>query len=149
MRAIMTRAELAEHKAGEHGRNYALSDDGYGDMEVAERSGWSSIAGWGRDGWDLGDWPYVVISERYRNGKYEMRQTVEGDTTVYRFDNAEDAHAAIDYLFLWYGCDSHVGREAGLTYESREALDAGELTVDERFRGPFSWARNEREKTQG
>lgn len=190
MRPIMTRDELAGHKVDEHGRDYSKSDDGYSDMEVASGEGWHAVSGWGRDGWDLGDWPYVVVSVRNRpakvetwtggrpggrgtgdetlsvplaklqatldelladrikweivdHGGYEMRQTVEGDTTVYRFATLEDRAAGIDYLFVWYG----LGREydewivEGLTHDKRDGLDAGALRVPERFRGPFSWER--------
>lgn len=152
MRPIMTRAELASHEIGQHGRDYSKSDDGYSDMEVAADEGWHAISGWGSDGWDLGDWPYVVISVRDRapsskccgecgtitsadTGGHELRQTCEGDTTAYRFSTREDRSAAIDYLCIWYGDDI---REAmGLTDEAREALDAGTLRVPERFRGPY------------
>lgn len=195
MRPIMTRAELATHQVDQHGRDYSRSDDGYSDMEVAAGEGWSAVSGWGRDGYDLGDWPYVVISvsgqpakvdvfdldrsagQRYHfadadkfaafvatlraddrdfyeivQRPYLMRQTVEGDTTVYAFDSLEDRNAAIDYLFIWYG----IGREydewtvRGVSsvydcdtgkYPAREGLDAGTLRIPEELRGPFSWAR--------
>lgn len=163
MRPIMTRAELASHEVGQHGRDYSRSDDGWDDMEVAAEDGWHAVSGWGRDGYDLGDWPYVVISVRDtataspgtsydRAQRYQMRQTVEGDTTVYAFRTPEDRAAAIDYLFIWYG----IGREyeewavlgvpstydaqAG-GYHARHALDAGTLRVPEQLRGPFSWKR--------
>lgn len=169
-RPIMTAAELAQHRVRSHGRDYSLSDDGYGDMEVAAGEKWRAVAGWGRDGWDLGDWPYVVVSLREvdhpgytisglhiplvdgATGEpakvFEMRQTVEGDTDVYRFDTAGDRDAAVDYLFVWYG----LGKEypewvaEGLTPDKRDALNAGTLRVDARFRGPFSWARCDAEK---
>ncbi len=141
MRAIMTRAELVAHKATSSGRDYSRSDDGYGDMEVASSEGWHAISGWGQDGWDLGDWPYVVISTRDHSTSFQMRQTVEGDTDVYYFDSTEERNAAIDYLFIWYGIGHEYDKwqAAGLT--SREALDAGTLRVPEEFRGPFSWSR--------
>src|SRR5690242_19666271 len=66
MRPIMTRAELARHEVSQYGRDYSRSDDGYSDMEVAAEDGWQAVAGWGRNGWDLGNWPYVVISVRDR-----------------------------------------------------------------------------------
>lgn len=204
-RPIMTRAELAGFQVDSHGRDYSRSDDGYDDMDVAESEGWKAVSGWGRDGWDLGDWPYVVVSTRdvpavvetwettrpggrgtgtrhvipradlrgaldwalavgtrweiVAHGGYEMRQTVEGDTTVYRFKTPEDRDAAIDYLFVWYG----IGKEyddwavEGLgpewddetrSYRTRDALDAGTLRVPDRFRGPFSWARLDAEPVQ-
>lgn len=164
-RPVMTRAELAQHAVRSHGRDYSQSDDGWSDMDVAAHSKWRAVAGWGRDGWDLGDWPYVVVSVREHDSRecdpicahagdtgtdfcrrFEMRQTVEGDTDVYAFETEADRNAAIDYLFVWYG----IGRDydewatAGLT--SREALDAGTLRIPAEFRGPFSWARCDAEK---
>lgn len=167
MRPIMTRAELATHEVRQHGRDYRLSDDGYGDMDVAARQGWTAISGWGLDGWDLGDWPLVVVSVRdvprsskrcgecgtitcADTGGYEMRQTIEGDTTAYRFATPEDRNAAIDYLFVWYGLRRGYDdwTVKGLTEDKRDGLDAGALRVPERFRGPFSWARADREAAE-
>lgn len=145
-RPIMTAVELDAHRTDAHGRDYSRSDDGYSDMEVAAEEGWHAIAGWGRDGWDLGDWPYVVISVRCPvtedgRGQYQVRQTVEGDSTIYNFDTNADQSAAIDYLFVWYGIgqDYDEWTAAGLT--SREALDAGTLRVPDEFRGPYSASR--------
>lgn len=162
MRPIMNRDELAAHKVDSYGRNYSESDDGYGDMEAEAGRGWKSIAGWGADGWDLGDWPYVVISIRCPvtadgHGQYQVMQTVEGDRTTYSFDTNADQAAAIDYLFLWYaiGHDAEALAERdpdwrGLgdwdtetsTYPARIALDAGTLTVPERLRGAYSSSRH-------
>lgn len=162
-RPIMTRAELAKHQIDAHGRDYSRSDDGYDDMELAISEGWSAISGWGRDGWDLGDWPYVVISVRNVGvtdivkdnerctsaSRYQMRQTVEGDTTVYDFASKADRDAAIDCLFVWYGFGQDYDSWAieGLTSDKREALDAGTLRVPAQFRGPFSWKRAEEESS--
>lgn len=146
MRPIMTAAELETHRVDSHGRDYSKSDDGYSDMEVAAGEGWHAIAGWGRDGYDLGDWPYVVISVRCPvtsdgKGQYQVRQTVEGDTTVYSFDTNADQSAAIDYLFVWYGIGREYEEWAVLGVTSREGLDAGYLRVPEELRGPYSSAR--------
>lgn len=147
LRPIMTAAELEEHRVGSHGRDYSRSDDGYDDMDVAAGQGWSAISGWGRDGYDLGEWPYVVISVRdravtpadvaRRGARFEMRQTVEGDTTVYAFRVPEDRAAAIDYLFVWYGIGRDYEEWAVLGVTSREGLDAGTLRVPVELRGPY------------
>lgn len=137
-RKIMTRDELAAHKADAHGRNFLRSGDGYDDMRLASHYGWHPIPSWGRDGWDLGDWPYVVISERDTPAGFELQQAVEGDHTTWRFPSEENRNAAVDYLFLWYAADK---KWAPLTWDDRDALDTGEFTVDEKFRGPFSWER--------
>lgn len=147
-RPIFTAAELAAHKVDAHGRDYSKSDDGYSDMEVAAEDGWVPIAGWGRDGWDLGDWPYVVVSKRQVtpvNGPFgsafQMRQTVEGDTTVYHFDSIEDRDAAIDYLFVRYGIGREYDEWTAWGVTSRKALDAGTLRVPEELRGAYSPSR--------
>lgn len=133
-RPIMTRDELAKHHVEDHGRDYSQSCDGYEDMEVAERQKWSVVANWGRDGWDLGGWPYVAIYTRERAGKYELQQIVEGDHSRYEFDNEDDRTAAMDYLFLWYAADKHW---APITCDQREMLDSGyPLVIPDKWRGP-------------
>lgn len=163
MRPIMTAAELAAHMK-EHGRrNHRHSCDGYDDMDIAGHDGWHPVTSWGRDGWDLGKWPYVVIYTRdakcvcllpdsrevYAHEPdctgpvFELMQIVEGDHTIYRFRADEDRDAAIDYMFSWYAADEDW---APLSYADRHLLDHGVLFVDDRWRGPFSWSRLEREK---
>ena len=137
-RPIMGATELAAHKASAHGRDYSTSQDGYEDMEQAGKAGWTNISSWGRDGWDLGKWPYVSIQARLHDGRWELQQIVEGDHDVYAFADVEDMRAAIDYLFLWYAADEDW---APLSWEQRSDLDAGAVAVADEFRGPFSWAR--------
>jgi hypothetical protein len=161
----MTKAELAEHQAAKWGRNYAESDDGYSDMEVEERRGWRVIASWGSDGWDLGHWPYVmfyvrtggwvevdqmrgpVVGDSVAQGPppaevavvevvFELLEIVEGDRTLWRFADEDDRAAALDYLFLWYAAHEE-RRWCPVTPADREALEAGTLAVDEKFRGPY------------
>ena len=160
-RPIMTAAELRTYQVEEYGRDYTESCDGYEDMEAEESRGWLAVANWGRDGWDLGTWPYVVmyvrnasscgvcganltdgsgdgINGHWQNcasnaGRFELMQICEGDRTVWAFASQEDRGAAIDYLFLWYGA----GQDwAPLSWEDREPLNAGELQVPAEFRGP-------------
>lgn len=137
-RPVMTADELRQHKLGVHGRNFLRSDDGYDDMALNEGQGWTSMAAWGADGWDLGDWPYVVISTRQHDGKHQLLSVCEGDHTYYQFDSEADLHAALDYLFLWYMAGKDPERyPPSIGWENRERLDRGEITVDERFRGPY------------
>ena len=144
-RPIMTADELRTHKVKSYGRDYAESGDGYEDMEAEEGRGWHALSGWGRDGWDIGTWPYVVIYTRTISAtRYEVMQIVEGDRDVYAFDSEADQHAAIDYLFLWYAADKHW---APITCDQRPMLDTGyPLAIGDKWRGPFSWARLEAEK---
>lgn len=41
--------------------NYHMND-GYDWMELIEAEGWAVIPSWGCDGWDLGQWPYVMVA---------------------------------------------------------------------------------------
>jgi len=153
-RPIMTAAELQSHHLTAHGRDYSRSDDGYDDMEVNGKKGWRALSGWGQDGWDLGNWPYVVISHGDKadgDGKYRLLSVCEGDHDVYAFDSPEDREAATDYLFIWYGLakEYDTWEAEGLTCDKREALDAGALRVPERFRGPFSWKRIDANDKEG
>jgi len=78
-------------------------DEGYGWMERLPR-GWKPVAAWGRDGWDLGSWPYVIVVE-YRDpeqGVYAVGTYVENDITVQRFETAEEQSDAIDTIAEFY-----------------------------------------------
>ncbi|MBT2598038.1 hypothetical protein [Arthrobacter sp. ISL-72] len=37
-------------------------NDGYDWMDVISEHGWAVIPSWGCDGWDLGQWPYVMVA---------------------------------------------------------------------------------------
>lgn len=138
-RPVMSGAELAAHRVRRHGRNYAVSCDGYDDMAEARKQGWTPIGGWGEDGWDLGDWPYVAIYRRTQGGKHELMQVVEGDHDLYAFPSRADLEAAIDYLFLWYSAGESW---APVPISGRDSIGSPGFTVDAKFRGPFSWERS-------
>jgi hypothetical protein len=80
-----------------------VDGDGYDWMEQLPQ-GWVPVASWGRDGWDLGSWPYAIVVE-YRNaeqGVYSVGTYVEGDITVERFQNASEQYEAIDKIAEFY-----------------------------------------------
>lgn len=66
------------------------SRDGYDWMEAASETGWHTLSGWGKDGWDAGQWPYVMVSLAKTSDEhgplYGMTTYCEGDmdTTFYR-----------------------------------------------------------------
>jgi hypothetical protein len=135
-RPIMGAAELASWHLASRGRDYTASDDGYGDMEQAAKNGWRSLASWGADGWDLGDWPYLTVQvmERAEGPRFLVQSICEGDHSIYAFETDGDRDAALDYLFLWYAA----GKDwAPLSYNQRSQLDEGGFEVDPKFRGPY------------
>jgi len=111
--------------------------DGYDRMEPALKHGWIAVPSWGRDGWDLGSWPLVVIYHRQTPDAFWLAQNVEGDAYCYRFPTRELRDAATDLLALYHW------------RSRREEWSKGIHTVAEmptKLRGPFSWDRLEREK---
>ena len=130
----MTKAELAGYQIRQWGRDYRESDDGYSDMAAEEARGWHAVANWGRDGWDLGNWPYVIFYVRNRGGRYELLEIVEGDRTLGQFSTPEERERAINYLFLWYAAGERWGP---LSADQREALEIGyPLAIDAKWAGP-------------
>jgi hypothetical protein len=134
-RPLMNGAELATFKVDEHGRDYTVSCDGDDDAEQAMREGWRILYCWGRDGWDLGAWPYVVIYVRDHVDQFELQQIVEGDHTAYRFPTKGERDAAVDYLFLWYTAEHEW---SPITWNTRDLLEVeGGYEPDPKFRGPY------------
>lgn len=111
-------------------------DDGYDWMGTANpKLGYREIANWGQDGWDLGSWPYVIIS--LSSDGTTVLEYCEGDLVFETFATREDAEAKIDSAFLFHA-DEHVAR--ALTGEVAET-PTKLADVPDRFKGPFSWAR--------
>ena len=79
-----------------------MGDDGYDRIGRAAKHDWEAISAWGAAGWDLGDWPYVVISFRDRGNGFELAYNVEGDITVYRYASAADRERATDILAFFH-----------------------------------------------
>lgn len=100
-------------------------DEGYEFIGAGHDNGWNAVAGWGRDGWDLGSWPYVVVLFRDLPGAFQRAIYVEGDITVETYVTAEDRETATDETALFYW------KAAGADW-----LDRGDD-----LKGPFSWAR--------
>lgn len=76
------------HHTAPHGRNdedgYSL--DGYDWMDAAAGTGWHTVGLWGKDGWDCGQFPYVILTlAKGRDEKgnfYGVTTYTEGDLTT-------------------------------------------------------------------
>jgi len=80
--------------------------DGY-DWMSDLTGGWRALACWGRDGWDLGEWPYAIVavcSARTRLGTpvYGVSTYTEGDITTDAYATAEQRDHALDVRAAWY-----------------------------------------------
>lgn len=76
--------------------------DGYDTMDAAAKRGWTAVAAWGEDGWDLGTWPYVILFTRSRGGRWEVAHYTEGDVTAYAFPDQAIRDTVLDSTAFWY-----------------------------------------------
>jgi hypothetical protein len=93
---------------------------GYEFIEAYREAGWRPVPSWGRDGWDLGSWPLVIVLHRdtLRSipeptpggghvwtstvGTFELALYVEGDVEIRRFANRKERDAATDEIAAYY-----------------------------------------------
>ena len=73
---------------------------------AAQLTGWHSVPAWGRDGWPLGDPPYVVIahSDAHTHDPhrpYGLAVYCEGDVTPQAFTTRLARDLATDTLAAW------------------------------------------------
>ncbi len=79
-----------------------LGGDGYDDMDMAQKFDWRPIGGWGRDGYNLGSWPLVIIFFREREGRFEVVEYVEGDVTMWSCPTEEIRQQVTDELAFFH-----------------------------------------------
>ena len=121
---------------------------GYGGYEWLERvqaHGWRMLSNWGADGWDLGTWPLVIVAhhlyETDEGKRFDLAQRIEGDITVWTFDDAGALYSATDRLasFWWRRDPEAHGEELAAALAATPEDDY----LPPRFRGPFNRARLE------
>ncbi len=120
--------------------------DGYDWMDGLNATPWASIAVWGRDGWDMGQWPYVIVATCNALGEkvegepraraYGVLTYVEGDVDIYVFNDHADRIAKLDEIAQWYWRRSN---------DVPQAVEIGPLEPE--LFGSFSWARCDAEPT--
>jgi hypothetical protein len=115
-----------------------LGGDGYDDMELAEKHGWHSIPVWGKDGWNLGSWPLVIVFHRNlkKDGEtlYQVIEYVEGDVTMWSCPTKELRQQVIDELAFFHW--KHTMEEWVEGYDSVDQLP-------DALRGPYGRQREQ------
>ncbi len=85
----------------------AHSDGGYEWMDSIEEEGWWVCGAWGTDGWDLGEWPYVMVAVTKTADEtgplFGMATYCEGDvkTMFYRTQAAHWAAITAEAFNTW------------------------------------------------
>lgn len=134
----MTRERLASF-AGRASFEY-VGDDAYDRSEVRTRQGWKLLSAWGEDGWDLGNWPYLMFYVRKEpNGSYSLASDAEGDWSTWTFESHAELTQALTYLAVWdwLGDPQWHGLTDDLEHVTRESLDAGTARLPERLCKPY------------
>jgi hypothetical protein len=72
-------------------------DDGWGWMKNLPE-GWKAHGSWGRDGWDLGSWPYriVAIYDHPEQHTFAYATYTEGDVRAVTCESQEELYEAVD-----------------------------------------------------
>lgn len=113
------------------------ADSGYDWIEQLPR-GWHVEPSWGRDGWDLGAWPLVVVALLVdeEHDRYAVATYTEGDVTVDRYQSRGALNAAVNEIaeFHW-----RLGQSLG-----PDDLPEGSGLLAKHC-GPYSQERYERE----
>jgi len=112
-------------------------DDGYDFFGVGHNNGWKTVYRWGADGWDIGEWPYVVYLTRKLTwpgmSGYQLASYHEGDIEIRTFDTSEEREAVLDEAALCYW--KHDPQSCGLENEIA-AIQAGG-PIPEKLKGPY------------
>lgn len=87
-------------------RDYHMNG-GYDWMELIEAEGWAVIPSWGSEGWDLGQWPYVMVAAtRTADGignLFGVATYCEGDVTcTYYRTKARQWDAITEHAFFYW-----------------------------------------------
>jgi len=75
--------------------------EGYDWMQQLS-GGWYAVPSWGSDGWDLGNWPYVIVVHYDGDEIYGVATYVEGDITVREFPDRAQRDKETDQIALFY-----------------------------------------------
>jgi hypothetical protein len=72
--------------------------DGYDWMAEALPAGWYAESAWGRDGWNLGAWPLVIVALYIDEERehYAVATYVEGDVDVHRYKSRGALYVAVN-----------------------------------------------------
>ncbi|MGP4968542.1 hypothetical protein [Glutamicibacter ardleyensis] len=83
-----------------------FSGEGYDWMGSLRGTGWDELAAWGREGWDLGSWPYIIFAVAKTSDEagelFGYCTYVEGDLTTRWYRTRAARCLAISKEAFWY-----------------------------------------------
>ena len=113
-----------------------LAGDGFDFIDEAGKRGWHAVPAWGAQGWDLGDWPLVIMFVRLSDTGYGCMRHTEGDLDVWMFEPTAEGRTSV----------SAKVDEWAIEHWRRYPDDAPDLPpegepIPEQFRGAWGKAR--------
>lgn len=105
------------------------SGDGWGWIDATDNESDFQVVGlWGRDGWDLGCWPYVVFAvASHATGTgytyYGYATYVEGDLAAHWYSTEEARNLAISKEAWWYWCSGQAECPEALRGKDPDAFE--------------------------
>jgi hypothetical protein len=99
--------------------------------------GWRAVPAWGRDGWDLLEWPYAAAAHFDGEELHGLAVYEEGDVTLGSFPSRAERDAATDRIAAGYWRRNERG--------PRDLPEGEDDELGAHHRGAFSTARWERE----
>ncbi|MGP5581694.1 hypothetical protein ACTXOF_14370 [Glutamicibacter arilaitensis] len=110
--------------------------EGYDWMASLTGTSWNELSAWGRDGWDLGSWPYIIFAvaqaEDEQGKLFGYCTYVEGDVTARWYRTRDARSLAISKEAYWYWAS---GQADGP--EALEGLDPQEFRPIEGLCEPY------------
>lgn len=103
--------------------------DGWGWIDATNNENDFRVVGlWGRDGWDLGCWPYVVFAtaEHPIDGggtAYGYATYVEGDLDAHWYSSAAARDLAVSKEAWWYWCSGQAQCPEALVGKDPDAFE--------------------------
>ncbi len=101
---------------------------GYDAIEFAEWRKWKVVPSWGRDGYDLGSWPLVIVFFRNREERFDIAYYVEGDVVMYACPTQDIRNQIVDAIAFF-----HWNWEGANWVQGIESVDE----LPEELKGPY------------
>ena len=111
-------------------------EDGADWLSQLGAHGWRMVPSWGRDGWDLLEWPYAAVAHFDGEERFGLAIYEEGDVSVESFEHRQARDAVTDWIAVQYWRANGRG--------PRDLPD-GDGVLAPHHRGPFSLDRAELE----
>jgi len=80
---------------------------GYDWMDLISEHDWTALGNWGSDGWDLGQWPYIILATTQtadeKGPLFGVATYTEGDVTCeYYRTQARQWDAITEHAYQWW-----------------------------------------------